>query len=76
MCSNDEFFTDIGLCINDNSDRYNRNDHCLGIKQITTGFKKWATRYISACSGQKKHQHIINRMNRWRQDYQAKLSYC
>merc|ERR1712003_25670 len=32
-------------------DRYNREDPVQGTKQITTGFRKWAERYISQCSG-------------------------
>merc|ERR1712157_159571 len=29
--------------------RYDKNNPVLGIKQITTGFAKWARRYISTC---------------------------
>jgi len=45
--------------------RYNREDPAVGTKQITTGFRKWAERYISACSGQRKNNFQVNRMNRW-----------
>ena len=34
-------------------DRYDREDPKVGTKQITTGFRKWAERYISDCNGQK-----------------------
>ena len=30
-------------------DRYNREDPKVGIKEITTGFRKWAERYLSHC---------------------------
>ena len=45
--------------------RYNREDPCQGAKQITTGFRKWAERYLSQCSGQKNEQYQIRRMNKW-----------
>merc|ERR1712168_977264 len=31
----------------DDFDRYNREDPSEGIKQITTGYRKWAERYLS-----------------------------
>ena len=37
----------------------------LAIRQTTTGYKKWAQRYLSQCSGQKKHNFIVNRMKKW-----------
>ena len=55
-------------------DRYNREDPFEGIQQITTGFRKWAERYLAACSGQKKHKYIVNRMNKWSQKLQDLLS--
>ena len=30
--------------------RYNRKNPKEGVKQLTTGFRKWAERYISGCS--------------------------
>ena len=45
--------------------RYNRADPTIGTKQLTTGFRKWAERYISACSGQKTYQFQVNRMVVW-----------
>ena len=53
--------------------RYDREDPAVGTKQITTGFRKWAERYISACSGQKNYQHQVNRMNKWNAALQAHL---
>merc|ERR1712235_154919 len=41
------------------------NDPRMATRQITTGFRKWAERYMSACSGQKQHQYQIERMNSW-----------
>ena len=49
----------------DFEDRYNREDPCHGIKQITTGYRKWAERYLSQCSGQKNEKYQVNRMNKW-----------
>ena len=38
-------------------DRYDREDPAMGTKQITTGFRKWAERYLSECSGQKNYNY-------------------
>merc|ERR1711988_1501106 len=54
-------------------DRYNREDPSVGIKQITTGYRKWAQRYIAQCAGQKNNKYIVNRMNKWNGILQAKL---
>ena len=45
--------------------RYNREDPKEGVKQLTTGFRKWAERYISQCSGQKNSQYQVTRMEKW-----------
>jgi len=54
--------------------RYDRDDPAIGTKQITTGFRKWAERYISQCSGQRNNQYQVNRMNRWNAKLQAHLA--
>ena len=54
--------------------RYDREDPAVGTKQITTGFRKWAERYISACSGQRNYLHQVNRMNKWNDALQAHLA--
>ena len=46
-------------------DRYNREDPGEGTRQITTGFRKWAERYIAGCNGQKNHQHQVTRFNHY-----------
>ena len=46
-------------------DRYDRENPCIGMKQIITGFSKWSDRYISSCNGQKKHSHQTKRMTKW-----------
>ena len=46
-------------------DRYDREDPSVGTKQITTGFRKWAERYLSECSGQRNYNYQVNRMNKW-----------
>merc|ERR1711937_749373 len=32
-------------------------DTTVGVKQLTTGFSKWAQRYLSQCSGQRNYQY-------------------
>ena len=49
----------------DVGDRYDREDPCRGVKQLTTGFANWVERYIPDCSGQRDHSHQINRMKKW-----------
>ena len=56
------------------TDRYNREDPAIGVKQITTGFKKWAVRYIGNCSGQRLNEYQMNRMDRWNEKLQAHLA--
>merc|ERR1711920_833124 len=58
---------------NDEWDRYNREDPAEGTKQITTGYRKWAERYISVCSGQRQYQYQVQRMNKWNALLQAHL---
>merc|ERR1711937_176741 len=55
-------------------DRYDREHPDVGIKQLTTGYRKWAERYLAACSGQRQYQHQINRMNKWNALLQAHLA--
>lgn len=45
--------------------RYNKDNPMIGIKQITTGYRKWAERYINECWGQRKHKYQKTRMARW-----------
>ena len=55
-------------------ERYDREDPAVGTKQITTGFRKWAERYLSECSGQKNFNYQVNRMTKWNTLLQAHLS--
>ena len=57
----------------DDVDRYDRDDPAVGVKQLTTGFSKWAQRYLSQCSGQKNFQYQVNRMNKWNSELQGHL---
>jgi len=57
--------TDGGLYDEDGFMRYNKNSPMIGIKQITTGYRKWAERYINECYGQRKHKYQKQRMNKW-----------
>ena len=58
----------------ENVERYDRDDPTKGVKQITTGYSKWAQRYIGACSGQRTSQFQVNRMSRWNTKLQDHLS--
>merc|ERR1712176_758877 len=58
----------------DADERYDREDPAVGTKQITTGFAKWADRYLSRCSGQKNYQFQANRMEKWNNKLQAHLA--
>ena len=49
----------------DVEDRYDRENPCRGVKQLTTGFANWVDRYIPNCSGQRDHSQQINRMKKW-----------
>ena len=60
--------------VDDEDIRYNTADPTVGVKQITTGFSKWAVRYIGQCSGQKDNQFQVNRMSRWNDKLQAHLA--
>ena len=55
-------------------DRYDRDDPSVGVKQLTTGFSKWAQRYLSACSGQKNFKYQVDRMAKWNEALQGHLS--
>ena len=55
-------------------ERYNREDPVEGVRQLTTGYKKWAERYLSQCSGQRQYQHQVNRMTKWNNLLQAHLA--
>ena len=55
-------------------DRYDREDPIVGTKQITTGFRKWAERFLSQCSGQRNYNFQVNRMNKWNGLLQDHLS--
>ena len=55
-------------------DRYDREDPSVGIKQLTTGFSKWAQRYLSACSGQRNYNYQVNRMAKWNDALQGHLA--
>ena len=54
--------------------RYDKEDPSVGTQQITTGFRKWAARYMAACSGQRKFYYQINRMSKWNSQLQAHLA--
>ena len=53
--------------------RYDRENPKVGVKQLTTGFRKWAERYISQCSGQKNFQFQVKRMAKWNNALQKHL---
>jgi len=43
--------------------RYDKSNPMMGIKQITTGFAKWAERYVAECKLQPARQ--VDRMAKW-----------
>jgi hypothetical protein len=45
--------------------RYDKNNPMTGIRQITTGYRKWAQRFINECSGQRKNNFQVKRMRKW-----------
>jgi len=45
--------------------RYDKNNPMTGIKQITTGYRKWAQRFINECHGQRMSKYQITRMASW-----------
>ena len=53
--------------------RYDKNNPEVGTRQIITGFRKWAERYLSTCSGQKKYHFQVNRMAKWNEKLQSHL---
>ena len=57
----------------DDIDTYNRSDPFEGIKQVTTGYRKMAERYLSQCSNQRKAWLQVKRMHKWNLILQAKL---
>ena len=62
---------DDGLCDEDGICRYDKLNPIVGIKQITTGFRKWAQRYIADCKLQPGRQ--VDRANYWFNKLGAKL---
>jgi hypothetical protein len=57
------------------TERYNRQDPESGIRDITTGFRKWAFRYLNECNGQTQNQLQKIRMEKWRTTLTAKFLY-
>ena len=39
--------------------RYDRTNPLTGIKQITTGYRKWAQRFINECGGQRRFEYQV-----------------
>ena len=54
-------------------DRYHRENPSRGIKELTTGFSKWAARYLADCSGQKNYNYVGNKMAKWNEALQNHL---
>ena len=48
-----------------NVDRYNQEKIAVGVKQLTTGYRKLTERYFSACSNLNNYQYEVNRMIKW-----------
>ena len=60
-----ELFNDFENLSRSMSVRYDTQNPLVGVKQITTGFRKWAERYIAECHGQRKFQYQRKRMFRY-----------
>jgi len=45
--------------------KYDKNNPIKGLNQILGNFRTWAERHINECWGQRKHNHVSNRMQRW-----------
>jgi hypothetical protein len=56
----DDYEADDGTLL-----RYDRENPLTGIRQITTGYRKWAQRFINECGGQRKFKYQVNRMRSW-----------
>ena len=46
-------------------ERFDRENPCIGIKNILTGFSKWSARYLASCSGQRSFKYQTKRMIKW-----------
>jgi hypothetical protein len=57
--------TDGGLYDEEGFMRYDKSNPIRGIKQITTGYRKWSERYINECHGQRKYKYQKQRMQKW-----------
>ena len=57
----------------DDVERYISSHPSRAIRQLTTGYRKWAERYLAACSGQRQYQHQVNRMAKWNNILQGHL---
>jgi len=57
--------TDGGLYDEEGFMRYDKGNPIRGIKQITTGYRKWSERYINECNGQRKYKYQKTRMQKW-----------
>lgn len=53
--------------------RLDRENPRVAIKQITTGFSKWAQRYIGTCRSQIKNSYQVHRMEKWNRRLQMHL---
>merc|ERR1712031_4386 len=60
--------------VDDEDFRYDREDPAVGTRQITTGYRKWAQRYMANCSGQKNNSFQVLRMEKWNSLLQAHLA--
>lgn len=65
---NSENNSDIEYDYSDEADdllRYDKNNPQRGLRQITTGFRKWAQRYFSDCKNEQESQRHSKRANKW-----------
>lgn len=49
------------------------DESCKAVKQVTTGFSKWADRFMSDCGSYKKNSHIPNKMKKFKKKLVSRL---
>merc|ERR1712157_29243 len=73
-CGSDNEVAKVRRSVDDENFRYDRENPDVATRQITTGFSKWAAKYLSTCKAQKGHQHHEKRMIRWNEKLQEHLA--
>jgi hypothetical protein len=51
--------------VEDEELRFDETNPLKGLTQITKQFRIWSERHINECGGQRRFNHIANRMEKW-----------